>query len=128
MERCGVLSPEEKEAGRKFRDRAIKLMEMAFSELPDTAEVRPLYLNFVRHNCPRNKGRTWAVQMKEFIVFSPEMAVRGTIVEEALFGYVWRIGFCLCGYAVRSDGGRVVLVADRAPLRGAVEVELDPPG
>jgi hypothetical protein len=121
------LSPEEKEAGRKFRERAVQLMELSFAEIGD-AHVYPLYLNFVRHVCPKKKGRTWAVHLREYIVFSPEMAVRGTVVEEATFGYVWRAGSCSCGFTARSDIGRVILAANRTPLRGAVEVELDPLG
>lgn len=110
------LSPEERLEGREFRKRARQLMEQAFAEMPDTTEVRPVFLNFVRHQCSKHAGRTWAVQMREFIVFSPG---------EALFGYIWRAGSCPCGFTVRSAGGRLVLAGDRYPLHGAVEVKLE---
>lgn len=137
------LSREEKLAGRLFREKAAELMALSFSEMPENTEVRPAELHFVRHVCPNHEGRTWAVQLREFVVFSPQMYVcycsavvaephddcDGAVkIEEALFGWIWRAGSCPCGYTVRSAGGKVVLAADRAPLRGATEVRLDPPG
>jgi hypothetical protein len=137
------LSRAEKLAGRAFRERAVQAMDLAFSEMPETTEVRPLYLNFVRHVCPKHEGRTWAVQLKEYVLFSPRMYAcycsavlaephvdcDGAVeIEESLFGWIWRAGSCPCGYTVRSHGGRIVLAGDRGPLHGAVRLGLDPPG
>jgi hypothetical protein len=137
------LTRAEKLVGRHFREAASKLMDVAFSEMGDEAHVYPLYLNFVRHVCPNRKGRTWAVQLREFVIFSPALWVcycsavvpephddcQGAVfVEEMTFGYVWRAGSCSCGFMARSDSGRIILPADRQPLRGAVEVELDSTG
>lgn len=138
----GKLTESEKIAGRMFRERARALMEIAFSEIGDS-HVFPLELCFVRHVCPNHKGRTWAVHLREYVVFSPLMWVcycsavveephddcDGAVrIEEGLFGWIWRAGSCPCGYAARSAGGKIVLAADRAPLRGATEVKLDTPG
>lgn len=143
------LTPEEKRAGRWFRDTlAIPAMEKQLNRYGDVVEVPP-YLHFVRHECAAHPGHsTWAVELREWYVLSPPMLVFAqgrapdvtwvvrpvqsydvteATVPEGFFCWLWKGGSCSCGYSVRSGGGRMVVSSERPPLRGAAEVRLDTP-
>lgn len=119
-----VLTQQEKVAGRLFRDQARARMEQVAGQEMLSAQFRPDTLRFVRHPCPLHAGRTWAVELKEHYILNPPMEG----LEEGKLAFTWRMGRCRCGAAFRSDGGRVVAVADHPPLHGAKLVRLDMAG
>ncbi len=139
-----MLSLAEKRAGRLFRERARGIMQ---SRIPEHADLVPLGLRYVRHECPKHAGRTWALYLQENYLLSPQMEVceqgqpwghepaehdcgEKSVLREGLYAWLWSSGRCVCGYAAYANDGRLVLREVRPPLHGAVEVvvRLDPTG
>lgn len=135
------LTSAQKRAGRKFREVAEVQVGLPW---PEDTETRPLQVRHVRHVCSLHQGRTWGLELREHYITSPKMYVcycsavllerahrdcqGSVVVEEGLFAYVWTYGRCQCGFEACSDGGQVVVRADRPPLRGAVQLGLEPTG
>lgn len=106
-----VLSPQEKAAGRRFRDTAQADLEASLRSNPPTFLV-PGVIAAYRHDCPGRAGRTLALELREVYVSSP--AYPDLAVPAGRFAFTYRVGRCIrCGATARCETGR--LVVHRAP-------------
>lgn len=142
------LSPEEKAAGRAFREtaqsyaelRAVTVREQAHSQKRPCTLV-PNFLAQLRHECPRRGGRSTSLDLREVYVYSPAYHVwtgddgkpvvspeppempparEVTLIQAGRFGFITREGKCRCGHVAVSQAGRLVDARERAPLEGRV--------
>lgn len=136
-----MLEPEEKCAGRLFRERASKALDETNVQDPPDFAVPPV-IGIYRHACNAKDGVSSAMELKEVWTPSPRIVVEraddGTLtaflyaewtpkdidtwtVPDGRFGFVIREGRCrFCGKKARSRFGRVVDAYDRPPLDGRV--------
>jgi hypothetical protein len=112
------LSPEEKAAGRAFRDEMqVALLRSHTADPPD--HVVPNFIALYRHACPRRQGRSTALELKERYIPSPPYPDHG--VPAGRFAFIYREGVCRgCGQTARSKAGRLTLAEERPPLHGRV--------
>jgi hypothetical protein len=141
------LSPEEKAAGRRFRDQAQATLLASFDSDPPDHTV-PNFLALYRHSCPARQGRSTALELKEIYVSSPAYDVitlsgsvlhvaestdpmlpetcrhEGvviTFVPASRFGFIYRDGVCRsCRQTARSRAGRLIDAWERPPIQGRV--------
>lgn len=135
-----MLEPEEKVAGRLFREYASKqLAEEIEYNKPDY--IVPPVIGLYRHACDAKDGISTALDLKEVWVPSPRIVVEraddGVLtafffaqwvvntnvdtwaVPDGRFGFVYRQGKCRwCDKTAKSKYGRVVDPYERPPLDG----------
>jgi hypothetical protein len=131
------LTPAELAAARAFR--GAQRAALAALDADITADV---HARFVRHDCARRGGKSYALELREHYAFSPAYLVEGSTVtpgedpdvlrgisrvaggefiEPGRFGWVWTQGKCpACGMTARSSAGRLVDPAERPPAERAV--------
>lgn len=133
-----MLEPEERCAGRLFRQLAGAELTRLFAAVKPTYTVPPVIAVY-RHPCAGKHGLSCAMQLKEEWVPSPVMVVEraddGTLtafvkddwvvnlnvdtwtVPQGRFGFIYRQGRCrMCGVAAMSKYGRIVDAYERPPL------------
>lgn len=128
-----ALTPEEKSAGKLFRDSCALLL----AEVPSEARCSTFTV-WYRHACRDDgQGSTWGMRLRQHYWTSPEYQVEGewgkwktakpvTTIPAGRFAFIFRWGRCSrCGLMVRSGAGRFVIAADSPPEKGAV-VERQP--
>lgn len=112
------LSPADKAAGRRFRDRCAAALERSFVDDPPTYVV-PVVIALFRHACPRRNNKSTALALREVYQLSP--AEPDTDVCAGLFAFIHREGRCrFCGQTARSRAFRLVLAGERPPLPGHI--------
>ncbi len=112
-----MLTPAEKESGRRFRARQVAELARTFVDDPPTYTVPVVAPLVFRHSCPARGGRSTALHLDEVYLHSP--ADPEHKIPADLFGFIYRAGICrMCGQTARSDQHRLVLVAERPPLHG----------
>ncbi len=110
------LTPEEKAAGRRFRDQAQADLLASVQAQPPT-HVVPNFLALYRHNCPARDGRSTALELKEMY----RKSLADGDVPAGRFGFLWREGRCRhCGATASSRAGRLVDAHRRPPIVGRV--------
>lgn len=140
------LTPEEKAAGRAFRDAAQARLLDSFANSPPDHTV-PNFIALFRHACPK-RGRSTALELHEQYEMSPaydvfslgrtvvhvalstdptlpnlvrQEGVDITFVPEGRFGFIYKAGRCrYCGQTARSRAGRLVDAHERPPVHGRV--------
>ena len=130
-----MLRPEQKAAGRLFRDIEQALLLSSHETDPPTF-APPNFLAVYRHNCAGRNGRSTELALEEQYITSPEIVAwlddgvwlaaktgvikgepEGTIVEEGFFAFIYRAGRCRsCGCTARSRAGRLVVTRQRPPI------------
>lgn len=114
------LTPDEKTAGRQFRDEQQQALTHSFETDPPTYAV-PNFLAHYRHNCPARNNTSTAMELKEFYNFSEEIDVGGTVIPSSRFGFIYKVGKCSrCKQTSRSRAGKFVDAYVRPPLQGRV--------
>ena len=132
------LEPEEKVAGRLFRDRSqADLDDFRATTVPDF-DV-PFFIAIYRHLCPARDFASMALELREVYVTSPRIVVLSTergidraefydewawsdefdtwIVPAGRFGFVYRTGRCAaCNQRGTSIAGHFVDAWNRPPL------------
>jgi len=104
------LSPEEKVAGRKFRDEQQAYLDRLNETDPPTYDEGVDTLQrYIRHECAKQGGRK-ALSMQEVYIFS----------DDKKFGFIFKEGKCRCGETARTATGRFVIASERPPLEGRV--------
>lgn len=130
-----ALTDLEKAAGRSFRDSWQHVLD-ALNRDRRPAGAAGSLLRVVRHQCPRQAGRSVGITLAEHYHLSEEYWVCycGVValasdsfphpdcdggraaVPAGLFCFIWKDGRCPdCGTVLRSITGRVYLAADRPP-------------
>lgn len=143
-ERHGVapLEPEEKVAGRLFRDLAQLDLDALNVEQRPHYTVPPVIPSY-RHQCDQREFLSTSLELREVYVASPRLVVetdeQGVSVAYVYaehrpnrdmdswqmpagrFGYIYREGRCRhCGRIARSNVGRIVDAWQRPPITGAL--------
>lgn len=142
------LSPEEKAAGRRFRDDAQAILAATFLTDHPTYSV-PNFIGIYRHACAGRTNRSTALELKEIYLPSPAYQVstrKGQIdqvvredepfmpfiavplepyqltrIPAGRFGFIYREGRCRsCGDTARSRAGRLIDGWERPPISGRV--------
>lgn len=112
-----ALTPQEKAAGRLFRDECQTQLLAVFDAHPPTYAV-PNFLAAYRHPCPARLGRSTALTLREVYVYSPADTERG--VPQGRFGFISRTGTCrACNQTAASRAGRLVDAYERPPINAA---------
>lgn len=107
-----MLTPQEKEAGRAFRD-AVQNELLATFETDPPTHVVPNFIAMFRHKCSARGGRSSPLELKEVYKFSPAHGP----VPARRFGFIYKEGKCrYCGNTARSRAGRLVDAHVRLPL------------
>jgi hypothetical protein len=133
------LEPEEKTAGRLFRDAEQSLLDELNAAHPPTYVV-PHLLALYRHRCPARDMRSTSLELREVYRASAQIAVETDdgvhtavwyarwwpgrmsqvdtwIVQAGRFGFIYRDGRCRgCTQTARSATGRLVDGWDRPPI------------
>lgn len=106
------LSPAERAAGREWRSARQAFLTALNTDSPPDLSV-PCVVRHVRHECAARGGVSKSFEFKEQYELNPELPglAAGTIA------WVWTQGKCACGTTGRSIDGRIVIVAERPPLR-----------
>jgi hypothetical protein len=133
-----TLSPDEKQAGRAFRDARQAVLDKLNADDPPDQDVL-VYWRVPRHTCKAAGGTSTGVTLREIYEPSPEYRVCycGTVAATGpdfphwdcdgskvvspagQFGFITKEGTCSgCGLAVRTFRGRFVIAADRPPENG----------
>lgn len=135
------LEPEEKVAGRLFRDSAQLDLDQLNAATPARYPV-PSFLAVYRHICPGRQELSTALELREVWVPSPRIVVetplggtpRAVLYElwrptddvdlwhmpAGRFGFIYREGKCRsCQRTARSEKGRFVDGWERPPILGA---------
>jgi hypothetical protein len=117
-----TLSPEEKRAGRKFRDDQVSLLKASHETNPPTF-IAPSYIRIFRHSCPGNSGASTEIFLREVYNTNPDMyedRIVGDprlVLREGTLAFIYKEGKCkLCGATARSKTGRIVETSERPPL------------
>lgn len=109
-----ALTPEEKQAGRLFRDTCQAELVAQVEAKPPTYIV-PNWIAVYRHPCPARGNRSTALELHEVYRQSPEYPQYG--VPAGRFGFIARAGSCrACGHTAGSRAGRLVDARERPPL------------
>jgi hypothetical protein len=135
-----ALTPDEKQAGRLFRDvRQASLDQWNEADPPGLRAL--VYWRVVRHECPAARGGSIGITLREVYEASPEMhqcycgkvGMTGknfphrdcdgskVISPAGQFAFIWKEGTCSgsgCGLVVRTSKGRFVLGTDRPAEHG----------
>jgi hypothetical protein len=99
-----TLTPEQKRAGRLFRDAAQAALDALNEASPPGAAVLVTW-RVVRHECPAAGGASTGISLREHYETSPDGA----------FGWLWKDGRCVpCGLTVRTARGRLLVVTDHS--------------
>jgi len=133
-----ALTPNEKIAGRKFRDDAQAALTASFESAPPTYPA-PNFLAHIRHECPGRNDISTALELKEKYQLSPAYYVTdgtaievlddaiqdpgGELIPAGRFAFIYKEGKCKnkgCGHTARSKAGRFVDAHDRPPVEGRV--------
>ncbi len=133
------LEPEEKAAGRLFRDAEQLLLDAVNATDPPTYVV-PVVIALFRHRCPARRMRSTSLELKEVYRASAKIVVESDegvhtafwftdwwpgraalvdtwMVQAARFGFVYRDGRCRgCAQTARSVTGRLVDGWERPPI------------
>ena len=133
------LEPEEKAAGRLFRDTEQALLDALNAAQPPTYVV-PYVIALYRHRCPARESRSTSLELREVYHASEKIAVETDdgahtahwyaawwpgraaqvdtwLVQAGRFGFVYRDGRCRgCAQTARSATGRLVDGWDRPPI------------
>ncbi len=132
-----MLRPDEKVAGRAFRDEEEFLLLRYNQEQPPSFVV-PVFIGVYRHNCAGRGGRSTELALTERYVLSPAFEVvdignqrvarhivegshpeGSVIVPEGRFAFLYREGTCRsCGLTARSESGRLIEAEERPPIHG----------
>ncbi len=108
-----MLSPEEKAAGRRFRDDC----QAWLINLVDTTAPTFIVPNFIaiyRHPCPARNHRSTAMELAETYLPSPAFDT----IPAGRFAFLYRSGRCRhCGQTGMSRAGRLVDAHTRPPLK-----------
>lgn len=139
------LTPEEKAAGKRFRDKMQSLLLESFEIDPPVYQVLPFWSS-VRHLCEKRNNISTGLELKEIYLQNTTYVVikegkdtlvaiseddesfeslsedeKNTIVPAGRFAFIYKMGKCSkCGQTARSKSGRLVDAMERAPLRGKV--------
>lgn len=137
----------EKAAGRLFRDGQVTALSLLNQvSPPDLAAI--CEHRYIRHDCRARGGVSFALELREHWVSSPEYMVcycgrvdvrseefphwdcagaTGVAAAEGRFGFYWKWGRCAgCEVYARSSEGRFVVASERPPdSRGARERKAD---
>lgn len=101
------LTPEQKAAGRLFRERACLDLEALWERDPADLTV-PVVVHHYRHLCEAQDGKSVSLECRE------------VYIADGLFAFVYKEGKCRpCGITARSRDWLFFLAADRPPLRRA---------
>lgn len=112
-----MLSAEEKQAGRRFRDCEQQLLDRRFETDPPTYTVSGLIAVY-RHACPERGGLSTTLELREIYLTSPAYPEYPQI-PAGRFGFLYREGRCRhCGDVALSREGRIVDSRERPPLGG----------
>ncbi len=107
-----TFTPQEKQAGRAFRDAAQNELLATFETNLPTHTV-PNFIALFRHNCEARGGRSSPLELKEVYRFSPAYGS----IPSGRFGFIYKEGKCrYCGDTARSRAGRLVDAHVRLPL------------
>lgn len=131
-----ALTDLEKAAGRSFRDSWQHVLDALNRDRRAAGAASPL-LRVVRHQCPKQAGRSVGITLAEHYHLSEEylacscgrVGLRSAEFPHAdcagavsiaaaagLFCFIWKDGRCPeCGTVLRSVTGRVYRAADRPP-------------
>lgn len=133
-----ALEPEEKIAGRLFRDRCQRDLAEFRANVPPVFDV-PFFIAIYRHLCPARGNASMALELREIYVSSPRIVVESTedgvlratflddwvpnddfdrwIVPAGRFGFVYRTGRCNgCAQRGTSADGHFVDAWTRPPI------------
>lgn len=111
-----MLTPEQKAAGRAFRDACQRVLTEQVRTAPPTYTV-PIFIANYRHDCPARGNRSTALELKERYQRSPQVTVNGVVIPAAFFAFLHRTGRCRhCQASAVASVGRLVVAADRPPL------------
>lgn len=112
-----MLTSQEKQAGRRFRDREQQLLDRRFETDPPTYTVNGL-IAIYRHACRARGGLSTTLELREVYLSSPAY-VEHPSVPAGRFGFLYREGRCRhCGDAALTRVGRIVDARERPPLSG----------
>lgn len=111
-----MLTAQEKQAGRRFRDVEQALLDRRFETDPPTYTVNGLIAVY-RHPCPARGGVSSMLELREIYLHSPPYT--DPEVPAGRFGFIYREGSCRqCGHTALSRIGRIVDAGERPPLSG----------